>query len=97
MYYILLYIITFNTSIMKSVRLPKELEDELDALSNTTNKSHSLIIREALVEYIAKEKSYIKPFETGKSYFGKHGSGDSDRSVTYKSRIKEKIRETYSD
>lgn len=82
---------------MKSVRLPKELEEELDALSSTTNKSHSFIIREALVEYIAKEKSFRNPFETGKSYFGKHGSGDEDRSITYKSRIKEKIRGKHSN
>lgn len=82
---------------MKSVRLPKELEEELDALSSATNRSHSFIIREALVEYIAKEKSYSKPFETGKEYFGKHGSGDEDRSITYKSRIKEKVREKHSD
>lgn len=82
---------------MKSVRLPKELEEQLEALSSKTDKSHSVIIREALVEYIAKEKSHSKPFETGKEYFGKHGSGDGDRSVTYKSRIKEKIRDKHSD
>lgn len=82
---------------MKSVRLPKELEEELDALSESTNKSHSFIIREALVEYIAKEKSYANPFESGKEFFGRHGSGDGDRSVTYKTRIKEKLREKQPD
>ncbi|REL24931.1 ribbon-helix-helix protein, CopG family [Rhodohalobacter sp. SW132] len=82
---------------MKSVRLPKELEDQLEALSSKTDKSHSVIIREALVEYIAKEKNFSKPYETGKEFFGKHGSGDRDRSVTYKSRIKEKIRDKHSD
>jgi len=82
---------------MKSVRLPKQLEEELDALSSSTNKSHSHIIREALVEYIAKEKRTQNPFEIGKDLFGKRGSGDTDRSVTYKSRIKEKIREKQSD
>jgi Arc/MetJ-type ribon-helix-helix transcriptional regulator len=82
---------------MKSVRLPKELEEQLDALSSKVDKSHSVIIREALVEYIAKEKSHSKPFEIGQSYFGKHGSGDGDRSVIYKSRIKEKIRDKNSD
>ena len=82
---------------MKSVRLPKELEEQLEALSSKTDKSHSVIIREALVEYIAKEKSYSNPFETGKELFGKHASGDGDRSVSYKSRIKEKIRDKHSD
>ena len=82
---------------MKSVRLSKELEEQLEALSTKTDKPHSVIIREALVEYIAKEKSHSKPFETGKELFGKHGSGNGDRSVTYKSRIKEKIRDKNSD
>jgi hypothetical protein len=50
-----------------------------------------------LVEYIAKEKRTQNPFEAGKDLFGKRGSGDTDRSVTYKSRIKEKIREKKSD
>ena len=49
------------------------------------------------MEYIAKENSHSKPFETGKDLFGKHGSGDKDRSVTYKSRIKEKIRGKHTD
>ncbi|MEX2436221.1 MAG: ribbon-helix-helix protein, CopG family [Balneolaceae bacterium] len=82
---------------MRSVRLSEQLEEELDLLSSQKNVSRSMIIKEALVEYIAKEKKFNKPFETGKSYFGKHGSGDSDRSVTYKSRIKEKLREKQPD
>ena len=82
---------------MKSVRLPKELEEQLDALSSKTQKSHSFIIREALMEYIAKEKCYNNPFEAGKDLFGKHGSRDGDRLVTYKSNIKEKIRGKHSD
>ena len=82
---------------MKSVRLPKYLEEELDALSSSTKKSHSHIIREALAEYIAKEKRTQNPFETGQEFFGKRGSGNTDRSVTYKSKIKEKIREKQSD
>jgi len=82
---------------MRSVRLPEKIEKELDALASSTNKSRSVIIREALVQYIAKEKSYRQPFKTGKKYFGKRGSGDTDRSETYKSRIKDKIREKRSD
>jgi len=82
---------------MRSVRLPKKLEKELDALSSKTQKSRSLIIKEALVEFIAKEKKYDRPFESGEKYFGKRGSGDGDRSTTYKTRIKEKIREKKSD
>lgn len=81
---------------MKSVRLPKDLEKELEAFSSQSNRSHSDIIREALVEYIAKEKTLNTPYETGKEYFGKHGSGDGDRSTSYKSRMKEKMHEKHS-
>lgn len=82
---------------MRSVRLPKDIEKDLESLSKQKNVSRSNIIKEALVEYIAKEKEYNQPYETGKQYFGKRGSGDKDRSVTYKSRIKEKIRDKQSD
>jgi len=77
--------------------LPKEIEHELEVLSKQKDVSRSVIIKEALVEYMAKEKTYNQPFKTGKKYFGKYSSGDHDRSVTYKSRIKSKIREKSSD
>lgn len=82
---------------MRSVRLPEKIEKDLKSLSEQKNVSCSNIIKEALVEYISKEKNYNQPFETGKHYFGKHGSGENDRSVTYKSRIKSRIREKQSD
>lgn len=82
---------------MRSVRLPEEIEKELKSLSEQKKVSRSNIIKEALVEYISKEKKYNSPYETGKQYFGKRGSGEKDRSSTYKSRIKEKIREKQSD
>tara|TARA_R100000908_G_scaffold14059_2_gene5121 strand:- start:7324 stop:7464 length:141 start_codon:yes stop_codon:yes gene_type:complete len=40
-----------------------------------------------------KEKKFNQPFDLGERYFGKYGSGDTDRSTSYKSRIKEKIRD----
>ena len=82
---------------MRSVRLPKEIEHELEVLSNQKDISRSEIIKEALVEYMAKEKTYNQPFITGKKYFGKHSSGDHNRSVSYKSEIQSKIREKRSD
>ncbi|MEX0647970.1 MAG: CopG family transcriptional regulator [Balneolaceae bacterium] len=82
---------------MRSVRLPEEIEKELDSLSSQKNVSRSMIIKEALVEYIANEKKYNRPFETGSQYFGKHGSGENDRSVTYKEQIKSRIRGKRSD
>ncbi len=77
--------------------MPDELEHELEILSNQKNISRSEIIKEALVEYMAKEKTYNNPYESGRQYFGKFGSGEHDRSVTYKSRIKSKLREKRTD
>lgn len=77
---------------MRSVRLSDQLEKELDRLSNQKNVSRSSIIKEALVEYIARQKKESTPYEKGKEYFGKYKSSDDDRSVTYKTRIKEKLK-----
>lgn len=82
---------------MRSVRLPEEVEKELESLAYQKNVSRSTIIKDALVEYMAKEKKYNNPFETGEKYFGRHGSGEHNRSVTYKSQIKSKIRGKRSD
>lgn len=82
---------------MRSVRLPEDIDKELESLANQKKVSRSDIIKEALVEYMAKEKKYSKPFEVGVRYFGKHGSGESGRSTTYKSRIRSKIRDKRSD
>ena len=82
---------------MRSVRLPEDVDKELESLANQKKVSRSEIIKEALVEYMAKEKKYNQPYELGMAYFGKHGSGEKDRSITYKSRIKDKIRDKRSD
>ncbi|NBC03711.1 MAG: ribbon-helix-helix protein, CopG family [Bacteroidetes bacterium] len=82
---------------MRSVRLPDKIEKELKSLAEQKKVSRSNIIKEALVEYISKEKKYNRPYDIGKQYFGKRGSGEKDRSTTYKSRIKEIIREKQSN
>ncbi len=81
---------------MRSLRISEELDKELEGLAKQKKVSRSEIIKEALVAYMAKEKTYNQPYELGKKYFGKHGSGEADRSTTYKSRIKNKIREKRS-
>lgn len=82
---------------MRSIRLSEEVEKDLESLADQKKVSRSDIVKEALVEYMAKEKKYNQPYELGERYFGKHGSGESDRSVTYKSRIKSKIRDKRAD
>ena len=46
---------------MRSVRLPEEIEKELKSLSEQKKVSRSNIIKEALVEYISREKQYNRP------------------------------------
>ncbi|SMO32325.1 CopG family ribbon-helix-helix protein [Gracilimonas mengyeensis] len=81
---------------MRSIRLSDEMEKDLEAIADQKKTSRSNIVKEALVEYMAKEKKYNKPFELGERYFGKYGSGDTNRSTTYKSRLKEKLRDKHS-
>ncbi|MEX0609629.1 MAG: CopG family transcriptional regulator [Balneolaceae bacterium] len=82
---------------MRSVRLPGEVEKELEILAKQKNVSRSEIIKEALVAYMEKEKKYNQPYELGAGYFGKRGSGEKDRSVTYKTRIKNKLNDKRSN
>ena len=41
---------------MRSVRLPEDIDKELENLANQKKVSRSEIIKEALVEYMAQEK-----------------------------------------
>ncbi|MDR9419163.1 CopG family ribbon-helix-helix protein [Gracilimonas sp.] len=75
---------------MRSIRLSEEIEKDLEAIADQKKTSRSNIVKEALVEYMAKEKKYNQPFELGERYFGKFGSGETDCSTSYKSRIKKK-------
>lgn len=82
---------------MRSIRLSDEMEKDLEAMADQKKTSRSNIVKEALVEYMAKEKKYNKPFELGERYFGKHGSGENSRSTSYKSKIKDKLRDKHTD
>lgn len=79
---------------MLSVRLPKEMEERISYFSHLENRSKTEIVKEALRLYFRKkeEESRISAYEMGKELFGRYGSGEGDRSVTYKERLKEKLR-----
>ena len=47
----------------KSFKLPVELSNALDAFSETVQENKSLIIRRALIEYIAKHHSDLDNIE----------------------------------
>lgn len=81
---------------MLTVRLSEEMEKKISNLMKEKNMSKSEIVKEALALYIANIENQKNSYETGKDFFGKYGSGSSDNSVTYKIRVKEKIREKNS-
>jgi len=76
-----------------TARLPPETRNKLVALAKIKGKTKSDIIKESVDMYYQYEESEICSFTVGEPYFGNYGSGESDRSVTYKERLKEKLRQ----
>lgn len=81
---------------MLTVRLPAELEIEVDRLASTEKKTKSDIVKAALQEYVTSHRELRSSFEIGRDLFGMVSSGDTDRSTTYKNRLRERLREKYS-
>ena len=79
--------------VITTARLPLDTRAKLDALAQTKNKSKSQIIIAALESFFKQEEEeQIDSFTLGLPYFGKYSSGEGDLSLTYKKRIKEKLR-----
>ena len=74
-----------------TARLPLDTRNKLLVLSRIKGKTKSDIIKESLEMYYEHEETEIDSFTLGEPCFGKYGSGESDRAVTYKERIKKKI------
>lgn len=55
-------------------------------LNLTKHKTRSEMIRDALEAYLEQETSERDSYELGIAYFGKSGSGERSRSVTYRDR-----------
>ena len=81
---------------MVTIRLPDEMEAQLEALTHIENTTKTEVIRTALSEYIEKHLHKKTPYELGRDLFGKYGSEDSDRSISYKERIKKILHEKHS-
>ena len=83
---------------MIAVRLPKELEEELNRLAKKRNLTKTDIVKEALKLFFQTEKSKTQktPYELGKALFGKYDSAQENLSETYKKRLKGKLREKYN-
>jgi predicted DNA-binding protein len=74
-----------------TARLPLDTRNKLLKQAKTRNKTKSDIIKESLEMYYEYSEGEIDSFSVGEAYFGKYGSGESDRSTTYRERIKEKL------
>lgn len=81
---------------MLTVRLPEDLEAEVDRIASVERRTKSDIVKDALQQYIASHQKKRSSYETGQDLFGSAASGESDRSQTYKRRFQEKLREKHS-
>jgi len=79
-----------------TARLPQDTRNKLFVLSRIKGKTKSDIIKESLEMYYEHEETEIDSFTLGEPCFGKYGSGESDRAVNYKERIKKKIADRMS-
>ena len=78
---------------MISVRLNKNLEQELNLFSELNQLTKTDVIKEALNHYFDTFKSQKKPtaYELGVHLFGQHGSQEGNLSSDYKQQLKKKI------
>ena len=74
-----------------TARLPLDTQNKLFALSRLKRKTKSDIIKESLEMYYEYENSEMDSFTLGEPFFGSYGSGESDRAVSYRERIKKKL------
>lgn len=81
---------------MLNVRLNKEEEEELHRYCDLNKVSKTDVVKKALATYFKKSKSEESVYELGEDLFGVAGSGDTDLSSTYKSKLKQKLGEKYT-
>jgi len=74
-----------------TARLPADTRNKLLVLSRIKGKTKSDIIKDSLDLYYQQEENEIDSFTLGEPSFGRYGSGESDRAVTYKERLKKKL------
>ena len=76
---------------MLTVRLPEDLEKRLQNVAISEKRPKAHIIRAALEAYLLWHDTGKTAYELGEDLFGRHGSGQGDLSITYKSRLRETI------
>ncbi len=83
---------------MITVRLPEEIEKQLNHYSRATNKTKTQVVKEALRQYFesSDKAGYPNAYMLGETLFGKYGSSENDLSATYKQRLRKKLNEKYA-
>ena len=81
---------------MLTVRLPDDLEAEIDRIASTESRTKSDVVKDALKQYVEEHQENRSSYEVGQDLFGKASSCESNRSQTYKKRITEKLLEKHS-
>lgn len=81
---------------MLTVRLSSEEEKKLHEYCIREGVSKSNVVKEAIELYLARQSRNKNPYEAGADLFGREGSGTKDKSVSYKKRLKELLREKHS-
>lgn len=80
---------------MLTTRLTISEEKKLTEYCKQNGLSKSQVVKEALAQYLSK-KSAVSAYESGQDLFGADSSNDTDRSTTYKKRLKKMLDEKHS-
>jgi hypothetical protein len=76
---------------IETIRFPALLGARLRAFAGQRKITKSAVVKTAIEHYLAREEAAGDAFSAGCDLFGKYGSGDGDRSATYKARIRGKL------
>jgi RHH-type rel operon transcriptional repressor/antitoxin RelB len=74
-----------------SLRLESGLENALEERARSEGRSKSELIRKLIADFIAQQSKPNTPWELGRDYFGRYGSGRGNLSIDRKRILKEKI------
>jgi predicted transcriptional regulator len=81
---------------MMTVRLPEELEQRVQRVAMTENRTKTQVIHQALEVYLQAHETQKTAYDLGEDLFGQHGSGSGRLSTHYKQQLKEKLHAKYA-
>ena len=81
---------------MLTIRLPEDIETQLELMTKLEHRTKTEIMKAALLEYVGKHLPAKSAYELGKELFGRSSGGSEDISETYKDRIRKKLNEKHA-